>query len=1076
MKPSLVLIALIVQFQGFLLQASDRNIDFVRDIRPIFEQHCYSCHSGDKQESGLRLDIRELAMKGGDNFGPDIVPKNVDSSHLIRLITSDDEDEVMPPGNVRLSSVEIELVAGWIKEGAVWPDGVDKVVLEDRMDHWSFKPIEVREGPHSIDAFIDKTLAAIGLIRSTPALPVDWLRRVSMDLTGLPPTIAERSDFIRRLSDPSSEAEAYRDVVDRLLASPRYGERWAQHWLDVVRYADTHGFEVNTERPNAWPYRDYVIRSLNENTPYDRFIKEQIVGDAIGQDAATGFLVTASVLLPGQIGKDAPSVRLARQDSLDEIVNNIGQTFLGLSIGCARCHDHKFDPISAKDYYAMQAFVAGVEYEDREIRSPEADARKQQIEPLRSRVQEIDSRLSQLAPFASPGTTPRTTNAQENVEQFPSVDAKWIRFTIHDSNLHPSFGLIEPCLDEFEIWTDESVPRNIALAEHGTKVSASSSNTSDEHKLEHVHDGKYGNERSWMSGTPGRGWVLFELLESTRISKIVWGRDRDGFFQDRLPIAFTLESGISLDSLSTLSEVKPLRTTIGAGPINLDRIKPTPARRLRFTILNTNSLEPCLDELEVYNLEGVNIALTSHGTKAFTSGNILVPERHDPAFIHDGKYGNESSWLGDQSGKGWIELEFPELTTVSRIVWSRDRTGKLEDRLPIEYRIEILDDDGWQLVSDSSDRHAHIAGMSRGPSFTVVGLSPEEANEANRLLTEKALFGGKIRNAEAGDKAFAGQFRVPDKIHLLNRGDPEQPKEEILPKVLNNFGTLELSEASSEQERRIALAEWIASPSNPLTARVMVNRIWLGHFGAGLVNTPSDFGHNGLKPTHPELLDWLAHQFMATGWNMKELHKQIVLSKTYRQSSRSKPQGLEKDSESRLLWRYPSRRIEAEPLRDSMLAVSGRLNLQMYGRGFDLFEQRGGLSGFRPIEKPTSENQRRLIYAHKIRRESEAVFGAFDCPDAGQSTALRRASTTPIQALNLFNSAFTLDVSSAFAARIEKEVGADRQSQIERAFLLSLSRKPTRDEIVDIEPAVREHGLIVLCRVLFNSNEFLFIP
>jgi len=366
--------------------------------------------------------------------------------------------------------------------------------------------------------------------------------------------------------------------------------------------------------------------------------------------------------------------------------------------------------------------------------------------------------------------------------------------------------------------------------------------------------------------------------------------------------------------------------------------------------------------------------------------------------------------------------------------------------------------------------------MSRGPSFTVLGLSPEEANEANRLLTEKALFGGKIRNAEAGDKAFAGQFRVPDKIHLLNRGDPEQPKEEILPKVLNNFGTLELSEASSEQERRIALAEWIASPSNPLTARVMVNRIWLGHFGAGLVNTPSDFGLNGLKPTHPELLDWLAHQFMATGWNMKELHKQIVLSKTYRQSSRSKPQGLEKDSESRLLWRYPSRRIEAEPLRDSMLAVSGRLNLQMYGRGYDLFEQRGGLSGFKPIEKPTSENQRRLIYAHKIRRESEAVFGAFDCPDAGQSTALRRASTTPIQALNLFNSAFTLDVSLAFAARIEKEVGADRQSQIERAFLLSLSRKPTRDEIVDIEPAVREHGLIVLCRVLFNSNEFLFIP
>jgi hypothetical protein len=1078
MKPSVVLIAWIIVLQCLSVSASDPTIDFVRDVRPIFEQHCYECHSGDKQESGFRLDIRELAMKGGDNFGPDIIPNDAANSHLVRLITSDDADEVMPPGNQRLSPREIDLLVQWIAQGAIWPNGVDKAVLEDRMDHWSFKPLQLHEDLDSIDAFIDKKLEDNGLVRSSPASAIDWLRRASIDLTGLPPTIEEVAEFTRQVSMESNESsdEAYRNVVDRLLASPRYGERWAQHWLDVVRYADTHGFEVNTERPNAWPYRDYVIRSFNDNTPNDRFVQEQIAGDAMAQDAATGFLVTASVLLPGQIGKDAPSVRLARQDSLDEMVNNIGQTFLGLSIGCARCHDHKFDPVSAKDYYAMQAFVAGVEYEDREIRSPEAEARKQQTIPLRARAAEIEERLNLLTPFATPGTTSKSTQAKENTESFAPTLAQWIRFTIHDSNLHPSLGLIEPCIDEFEIWTDEPTPRNLALATHGTKVTASSSNVSDLHKLEHIHDGKYGNEQSWMSGTPGQGWVLFELPEASKISKVVWSRDRNGVFQDRLPIAFTLEAGPSTDALSILAERKPLRTTVGAGPVNLDRIVPTLTRRIRFTILNTNSLEPCLDELEVYTTDGINIALSEHGTKATLSGSTLVPNRHDPTFIHDGKYGNESSWMGNEPGKGSVELEFPEAKTITRIVWSRDRTGKFEDRLPIEYRIEVLQDDSWHLVADSSDRHPHIAGMSRGPSFTIVGLLPEEADEAKKLLAEKTQLLGQVKLAELGDKAFAGQFRTPDKIHLLNRGDPEQPKEEISPSVPAQFGTLRLPENSPEQERRIALAKWITNPDNPLTSRVMVNRIWQGHFGSGLVNTPSDFGRNGLKPSHPELLDWLANEFVKSGWNIKQLHKQIMLSKTYRQSSKSNAVGLEKDRESRLLWRYPSRRIEAESLRDSMLAVSGSLNPQMYGRGYDLFQQRGGLSGFKPIEKPTWENQRRMIYAHKIRRESEAVFGAFDCPDAGQSTALRRASTTPIQALNLFNSTFTLDVSQAFAARIQKEAGDQLESQMEHAFLHAFSRKPSPDELLHVAPFAREHGLVGLCRVLFNSNEFLFIP
>jgi hypothetical protein len=339
-----------------------------------------------------------------------------------------------------------------------------------------------------------------------------------------------------------------------LLESPRYGERWGQHWLDVVRYADTHGFEVNTERPHAWHYRDYVIRAFNSDLPYHQFVREQIAGDALGADAATGFLVTASVLLPGQIGQDAPSMRLARQDALDEIVNNVSQTFLGLSIGCARCHDHKFDPISAKDYYSMQAFVAGVEYEDREIPGPDADLRAAEIQPLRERLEQVQQRLAADTPNDGNAGL-RQTDPRENIERFDPVEAKFVRLTIYDANRHPTLGLIEPCIDELEIFTAEPSPRNVALASHGTRVTASGSQKSENHKLEHLNDGVYGNSRSWMSDTPGTGWVLLELPEPLTIQQVVWSRDRLGEFADRLATVYSIEVGPSVADMTLVAGV-----------------------------------------------------------------------------------------------------------------------------------------------------------------------------------------------------------------------------------------------------------------------------------------------------------------------------------------------------------------------------------------------------------------------------------------------------------------------------------------------------------------------------------------
>jgi mono/diheme cytochrome c family protein len=319
---------------------------FVQQVRPIFQQRCYGCHGSKSQKSDLRLDVRSAAMRGGQIYGEPWIAGDPESSPLIQVVESLDPAERMPPEGEPLSAAQKEILRQWIAQGSIWPEGVDEAQEVDRGAWWSLQPLDVPTGLVGIDELIDEVLASKALKRSPPATKSQWLRRVTLDLTGLLPTPQELEQFLE-----DSREDAWERVVDRLLASPRYGERWGQHWLDVVRYADTHGFEVNTERPNAWPYRDYVIDAWNRDLPYDRFIQEQIAGDQRGVDEATGFLITASVLLPGQIG------------------NNIGQTFLGLSVGCARCHDHKFDPITARDYYAMQAFVAGVEYLDRPWRN-----------------------------------------------------------------------------------------------------------------------------------------------------------------------------------------------------------------------------------------------------------------------------------------------------------------------------------------------------------------------------------------------------------------------------------------------------------------------------------------------------------------------------------------------------------------------------------------------------------------------------------------------------------------------------------------------------------------------------------
>ncbi len=895
------------------MQFGSAAVDFKSEVRPILEDHCYRCHGPKKQKSSLRLDVREAAFEGGEFYKPNIVPGKAVESSLIEFVTGEHEEGRMPPKGEGLSAKEISTLTAWIDEGAIWPEGIDEAQLEDRKDHWSFKPLAEFETGRSLDSFISAELREHGLTMSAAADRVTWLRRVSFDLIGLPPTPEAVEVF---LSDTRDDAQAR--VVDELLGSPRYGERWAQHWLDVVRYADTHGFEVNTPRPNAWPYRDYVIGAFNQDLPFDQFIREQLAGDRMGKDAATGFLVTAARLLPGQIGKDDASKRLARQDELGEIVINTSEAFLGLSVGCARCHNHKFDAITAKDYYSLQAFFSGVSYGDRPIRTTEGEAKRQEVDQLTESIRGIDHSLAEFVPLARSGTMRPAVSAKQNVERFA----------------------------------------------------------------------------------------------------------------------------------------------------------PVTTRKVRFTICKANKYEPCIDELEVFDAGGKNVALSSSGAVATASGSNVAVNRHELHFVNDGKFGNERSWMCS-AGEGWVMIEFPRVETIERIVWGRDRQGKFADRLALDYLIEVTDEAGeWHVVADSSDRHKQGAG---GDS-ALTGLSPEHAAEAKALLEKKTSFEARIGELEAKRLVFGGSFGKPEAVYLLNRGDAEQPLEEVEPAVLSALGDIALAKDAPESERRAVLADWIASPDNPLTARVAVNRIWQGHFGIGLVETSNDFGRAGAEPSHPELLDWLATEFIRSGWSMKHMHRLIVLSATYRQSGLINAEAQGRDADVRLLWRFPSRRLEAESLRDSILAASGQLNLKTGGPGFDLFKSRGGLSGFPPVESFAGEGLRRMIYAHKIRMEPDSIFGAFDCPDAGQSVSRRRQSTTPIQALNLFNSRFVIDRAEDLAKRAELEAGDDLSARIRRTYKLSLSRDPSADEVSDALPVVREHGLAALCRALLNSNEFLFIP
>jgi hypothetical protein len=828
--------------------------------------------------------------------------------------------------------------------GAVAASEPETAPADARAQHWSFQPlvrpaIPAAAGPvagelssppaNAIDRFIGAALEAEGLRLSPVADRRTLIRRVYFDVIGLPPT----PDEIERFADDADPA-AYERLVERLLASPHMGERWARHWLDVVRFAESHGFEMNQPRPNAWPYRDYVIRAFNDDLPYDRFILEQLAGDSLGADAATGFLVGG----PWDQVKSPDPVLTAQQraDELHDMVATTGSAFLGLTVGCARCHAHKFDPISQVDYYAMTAALAGVGHGERRTRPPDWQERQQQAERYRRQLAAVSAKLARLEPLAQ-------------LPPAPAADAR-----------HP---------------------------------------------------------------------------------------------------------------------VRPEQNT--------DRFAPVIASRLRFMILATDlaagsGAEPCLDELEVFTTgdEPRNAALASEGTQVTVSSTLPGHAIHQPQHINDGQYGNARSWISNEPGRGAIELAFAQPVEIERVVWSRDRSQppQFRDRLATRYEIAISSDgQSWQTVASSWDR-------GTGPATALAAGSTAEAAERRRLEDDWRELTARIESLTVDRPLYAGVFAMPATTHRLQRGDPMQPREPVMPGGLARFGgQLPGLADAPEPDRRLALARWIASPENPLTARAIVNRLWQHHFGTGIVSTPSDLGLNGARPSHPELLDWLASELVepAAGgprWSLKHIHRLILLSATYRQASAASPAGIERDAQARLLWRFPPRRLEAEAIRDAMLAISGRLDRSLGGPGFDLFEPNTNyVKVYTPTREFGPDTFRRMVYQSKPRMQLDDTFGAFDCPDAGQIAPRRSSSTTPLQALNLLNSPFVIQQAGFLAARLSQEAADDLPRQVARAFMLTFGREPSADELSAAIRLATAYGLPAFCRALFNANEFLMI-
>jgi hypothetical protein len=973
--------------------APPEDVFFRERVAPVLQARCVGCHGGTAPKGGLALTSADKLAAGGDT-GTAIVPGKPTDSLLYASVSG--PRPRMPKKGQPLSAEEQEAIKAWIRSGAKWPAGLTLERSED--DWWSLKDLDRPALPQvkrpgwvrtPVDAFILARLERAGLDPNPEADRRTLIRRLTFDLHGLPPSPEDVAAFV---SDPSPDA--YERLVDRLLASPRYGERWGRHWLDVVHYADTHGYDKDKRRDNAWPYRDYVIRSFNEDKPYGEFIREQLAGDVVRPGdptarIATGFIAAGPWDFVGHVELREGTVEKEKTRVLDrdDMVSNALATFCSVTIHCARCHDHKFDPIAQKDYYRLQAVFAGVARGDRPLGDPQHLARR---EALHRRRQELTAKKEQLQKSVAELSSPELVRARVELEELRARLAARTPAAGPPSATNGYHSAIEP----------------------GPNVT------------------------KWVQVDLGRAYPIDEV-------RLVPARPTD--FPDTPGFGFPPRYSLLLSEDPSFREpavaIEETARDV-PNPGGEDVIVPLAGRKARYVRVVAHKLWKRTDD---YVFALAELEVLSNGRNVARGAAVTALDS-----IEAGRWSTRHLVDGHDSRR-----QRPDLNDAGV-------RAALEEVRGIRERIRRAE--------------GHVKELA------AALVTAEVREELARVERDLAAVGAEEKALPPEPKVYAVVPVPPRPISVLHRGDVEQPRGRVTPGALACVRQLDpnfrLAADSPEGARRQALADWIADRRNPLTWRSIANRVWHYHFGKGLVDTPNDFGRNGSPPSHPELLDWLAAQFRDGGQSFRALHRVIVLSATYRQSSASRAEGARLDADNRLLWRMNRQRLDAECVRDAVLAVSGKLDLRMGGPGFELFRFKDDHS---PVYDHAAagvndhpETWRRTVYRFTVRSVPNPFLDCLDCADPNVNTPVRNSTLTALQALALLNDPFMLRQAGFFAERLRART-ADPAGQVRLAVELAFGRPPTADEAARLTDYAREHGLAALCRLLFNANEFVFI-
>ena len=882
-------------------------------------------------------------------------------------------------------------VAGFGKEPPSGPNS-------ELFDYWSLKPIANHTPPalgqadrawarNPIDHFIAAKLADKHLTHSVEADRQTLIRRVYFDLLGLPPTPDEVRAFV---ADP--DPLAYEKMLEKLLASPRYGERWARHWLDVVHYGDTHGYDKDKPRPNAWPYRDYVIRAFNGDKPYGRFVREQVAGDALYPDTrdgieATGFISAGPWDFIGhaEVPETKLDGRIARNIDRDDMVKNTMNTFISTTVQCARCHDHKFDAVNMTDYYRMQAVFAALDRADRDYHPDPETAR--QLAELRTEAEKQQSSL------------------------------RAVELEIKDRG-----GTVLADLDQqLRDLRERSKIKN--PPEHGyhSQIVAEQDTT------------------KWVQVDLGQAQDLKQVtLIGTSDS---FNNIGDGF---GFPVRYKIEASSDAAFESNVTTVADNSKVDESNPgVKLQHFKTghLEERYIRITATKlakrSNDFIFALAELRVLNATGDNLA---KGKTVTALDSIEAPIRWRKSNLVDGLYPGQAA---DPAAVNKLEAIAAQRDNLIQSILS----GELNDK-----------------------RQTAKAGLAKAEAAL------------KKLPKPKRVYAGTVHKGSGAFRGTGNEGGKPRVIHLLRRGDLSQPKQIVGPGTVrlnnNDRGTFDLPDKHRESERRIALADWLTRRNHPLTWRSIVNRVWQYHFGSGIVATPNDFGRMGEKPTHPELLDWLAAEFRDNGQSIKQLHRLILTSATYRQSSRSNAAHETIDGRNRYLWRMNRRQLEAEALRDTVLQLAGKMNNQMYGPGFrDFVLEHPEHSPHYEYHKHDPEDvkiHRRSVYRFLARSQQQPFMNTLNCADPSQLVAKRDDTITALQSLALLNNKLMIVMARHFASDLQPSNQTDTAT-LNKAFFRTIGRNPTSAESTNLATYAGKHGLANTCRLLFNLNEFSFI-